>query len=42
MICVELADDVRKSISYSVEFVMSFLHHGEDQALKSSVTIEEI
>ena len=40
MICVYPADDVRKSISWPVELVMSSFHQFVQQALKSVVTIE--
>ena len=40
IICLYPADDVRESISCSIELVMSFFHHLEHRALKSPVIIE--
>ena len=40
MICVYPADDVRESISWPVELVMSSFHQFVQQALKSLVTTE--
>ena len=40
MIYVYLADDVRESISRSVELVTSSFHQFVQRALKSPVTIE--
>ena len=40
MICIYPANDVRESISWPVELVMSSFHQFVQQALKSLVTIE--
>ena len=41
MICIQPAHDVRKSASFPIKFVMSFLYHPEHGALKSPVTTEQ-
>ena len=40
IICLYPADDVRELISCPAELVMSFFHHLEHRALKSSLIIE--